>query len=54
MRFGLLFEWVVAIAGAAATIASDALMNPFDGKYPTLLNIEDLNELNPQTIFISL
>lgn len=34
----LVFEWVVAIAGAAATIASDALMNPFDGNYPTLLN----------------
>lgn len=25
---------IVAIAGAAATVTSDALMNPFDGKPP--------------------
>lgn len=27
----------LAIAGAAATIASDALMNPFDGESPAAL-----------------
>jgi len=31
-----LAETVVAIAGATATVASDALMNPFDGKYINL------------------
>ena len=29
---GLVFTFGLALAGASATIASDALMNPFDGK----------------------
>ena len=30
-------DGVIATSGACATIASDALMNPFDGEYSTIL-----------------
>jgi hypothetical protein len=42
--------WVLfstAVAGASATIASDALMNPFDGESERLKDLHRLLELRP-------
>ena len=40
----LLLIFHIALAGASATIASDAFMNPFDGKRTEHLGIDDANE----------
>lgn len=37
LKYGWEFVRDVALAGASATIASDALMNPFDGEYFPIL-----------------
>jgi hypothetical protein len=42
--------WVLflaAVAGASATIASDALMNPFDGESERLTDLHRLLALTP-------
>ena len=40
IRSHAVVDYVLATSGACATIASDALMNPFDGEYGSRFHIE--------------